>query len=45
MTMIINFSSGAYDFSAPQYVRYWAGQLCLYTFVFKGVCQWLELAL
>ena len=26
-------------------MRYWVGQLCLYTFVFKGVCQWLELAL
>ena len=42
LTMLINFLSGAYSFTAPQYLRYWAGQLCMYLFIYKGVCQWLE---
>ena len=44
LPIVVNFLYGERP-SVQKHLRYWAGQLCLYTFVFKGVCQWLELAL
>ena len=46
LTMLLNFVTMApckgCEINWSQTFRYWAGQLCMYLFLFKGVCQWLE---